>query len=71
MSGTGRCLGGVPGTGSLGEVNGAGRCLGEVSGTGSCLQGVPGAGKALEGDPIGVDVSTVGHVTSSEAMVDV
>ena len=55
----------------LGEVTGNGRCLGEISGTGSCLEGVPGTGEGLEDDPIGIDVSTVGHVTSSEAMVDV
>ena len=55
----------------LGEVTGARRCLEEVSGPGSCLQGVPGTGEGLEDDPIGVDVSTVGHVTSSEAMDDV
>ena len=47
------------------------RCLGEVSGAGSCLEGVPGTAEGLEGDPIGVDVSTIGHVTSSEVMVDV
>ena len=50
----------------------AGRCLGEVSSGGSCLEvGIPGIGEGLEDDPIGVDVSTVGHVTSSVAMVDV
>ena len=72
MSGTGRCLGRVPGAGScLGEVTGTGRCFGEVSHAGSCLEGVPGAGEGLEDDAINVDVSTIGHATSSEAMVDV
>ena len=45
--------------------------LGDVSSAGSCLEGVPGAEEGLVDDPIGVDVSTVGHVTSSEAMADV
>ena len=57
-------------TSCLGEGTGTGRCLGKVSGAGSFLEGVPGAGEGLEDDPIGVDVSTVGHVTSNEAMVD-
>ena len=53
------------------KLNGSWRCLGEVSDTGSCLEGSASAGEGLEDDPIGVDVSTVGYVTSSEAMVDV
>ena len=44
---------------------------GEVPGAGSCLEGVPGTGEGREDDPIGVGVSTVGHDTSIEAMVDV
>ena len=45
--------------------------LGEVTGAGSCLEGVPGTGEGMEDDPTEVDISTVGYVTSREAMVDV
>ena len=55
----------------MGEGTGAGRCLREYSGAGSCLEGVPSTGEGLEDDPIGVDVSTVGHVTPNAAMVNV
>ena len=45
--------------------------LGEGSGAGRCPEGVPCTREGLKDDPISVDVSIVGHVTSREAMVGV